>query len=172
MYRVSLKQKNKNRNSKTLIGQTWILNKYIFLILKIFSHYNVFFLTPFDDIDLACMGPPFLDAAILACTIVLTLIFLSLSSWKFRDNPSKTYTVRNFCRNFPKHVTRVLFSYSFVKLRWNFRKFSYFLVNLRSNFLIFSYKLLNILILISGNSETCNRNNLTFWVTEVLCSYM
>ena len=24
----------------------------------------------------------------------------------------------------------------------------------------------------AGNSETCNRNNFTFWVTEVLCIYM
>ena len=32
--------------------------------------------------------------------------------------------------------------------------------------------MLNILILVSGNSETCNGDNVTFWVTEVLCSYM
>ena len=32
--------------------------------------------------------------------------------------------------------------------------------------------MLNILILVSGNSETCNRSNFTFCVTEVLCSYM
>ena len=30
----------------------------------------------------------------------------------------------------------------------------------------------NILILVSRNSKTCNRNNLTFWLTEVLCSYI
>ena len=30
----------------------------------------------------------------------------------------------------------------------------------------------NILILVSRNCETCNRNNCSFWVTEVLCSYM
>ena len=53
------------------------------------------------------------------------------------------YTVRNF----PKHVTGVLFSYNFVKLRLKFRKFSYFLVNLRKNFLISSWKMLNIPIL-------------------------
>ena len=73
--------------------------------------------------------------------------------------------------NFTFWTTKVLFTYSFVKLGYNFRKFSYFLVNLRNNFLIFSYKVLKILILVSGNSETCNRNNFTFWVTEVLCSY-
>ena len=32
--------------------------------------------------------------------------------------------------------------------------------------------MLNILILISGNSETCNRDTFTFWVSEILCSYM
>ena len=32
--------------------------------------------------------------------------------------------------------------------------------------------MLNILILVSGNSETCNKDNFTFWVTEILCSYM
>ena len=69
-------------------------------------------------------------------------------------------------------MTEVLFSYSFVKLRQNFRKLSYFLVNLRKNFLIFSYKVLNFLIFVSRNSETCNRNDLRFWVTEVSCSYM
>ena len=26
-------------------------------------------------------------------------------------------------------------------------------------------------MLVSVNSETCNRNDSTFWVTEVLCSY-
>ena len=92
--------------------------------------------------------------------------------WKKLPFYNMNYTFRNFYRNFPKHVTVVLFSYSFVKLRWNFKKFSYFLVNLRNNFLIFSYKVLNILILVSGNSATYKRNNLTFWVTGVLCSYM
>ena len=50
-----------------------------------------------------------------------------------------------------------------------FRKISenlVILVNLRNNFLIFNHKVLNILILVSGNSETCNMNNFTFWVTE------
>ena len=61
------------------------------------------------------------------------------------------YTVRNFYRNFSKLVTGFLFSYNFVKLRYNFIKFSYFLVNLRNNFLIFSRKVLNIPILVSGN---------------------
>ena len=32
--------------------------------------------------------------------------------------------------------------------------------------------MVNILILASGNSEICNINNLTFWATEILCSYM
>ena len=38
--------------------------------------------------------------------------------------------------------------------------------------LIFSYKVFNMLILVSGNCETCNRINVRFWVTKVLCSYM
>ena len=84
----------------------------------------------------------------------------------------RLYTVRNFYRNFTIHMTGFLCGYSFVKLRWNLRKFSYFLVNLRKKFLIFSNKMLNILILVSRISETCNRNNLTFWVNEVLCNYM
>ena len=42
-------------------------------------------------------------------------------------------------------------------------------VNLRNNFLIFSDKMLNILIFVCGISETCKRNNCTFWVIEV-CS--
>ena len=64
-----------------------------------------------------------------------------------------SYIVGNFYHNFPKHVTGVLFNYSFVKLRWNSRKFSYFLVKLRKHFLTFSYKILNILIHVFGNSE-------------------
>ena len=32
--------------------------------------------------------------------------------------------------------------------------------------------MLNILRLVSGNSETCKRNNYVYWVTEVLCNYM
>ena len=78
------------------------------------------------------------------------------TSYKVLFNQSNN-TVRNFYHNFPKHVTGILFSYSFVKL---------ILVNLINNFLIYSYKVLNILILVSGNSKTCNRNNFTFWVTE------
>ena len=31
--------------------------------------------------------------------------------------------------------------------------------------------MLNIQILVSGDSETCNRNNFTFCVTQFLCSY-
>ena len=52
------------------------------------------------------------------------------------------YTVRNFYRDLPKHVTGVIFSYSFVKLGQNLRKFSYFLVNLRGfdNFDIFVFE--------------------------------
>ena len=69
----------------------------------------------------------------------------------------KQYTVRNFYRNFPKHVIRVLFSY--------------FLINVKNNFLIFTYKV-NILILVAGNSETYNRNNFMFRVTKILCIYM
>ena len=47
------------------------------------------------------------------------------------------YTVRNFYRNFPKREIGVLLNYSFVKLRYNYRKFSYFLVNLKWQFLDF-----------------------------------
>ena len=39
--------------------------------------------------------------------------------------------------------------------------------NIMDNFRKFSYKMLNIPILFSRNSKTCNRNNFTFWVTEV-----
>ena len=61
---------------------------------------------------------------------------------------SFTYTVKNFHRNFSKHVTGVLFSHRFVKLRYNSRKFNYFLINFKKQFLY--YQLLSV-----EYSDTC-----------------
>ena len=52
------------------------------------------------------------------------------------------------------HVVRLIYG-----IHINLRKFSYSLVNLRNNVLTFSHKLLNILMVVSENSETCNRKN-------------
>ena len=57
-----------------------------------------------------------------------------LQDGKVIESTINKYSVRNFYHYFPKHVTGVLFSYSFVKLRWNFINFSYFLVNLKTIF--------------------------------------
>ena len=44
-----------------------------------------------------------------------------LEIYYFKETFFFKYTVGNFYHNFPKDVTGVLFSYSFVKLKWNFR---------------------------------------------------
>ena len=54
------------------------------------------------------------------------------------------FAVRNFYRSIPKLVTEVLYSYNFLKLGSNLRKFSYFLVNLKNNFLIFNSKVFHV----------------------------
>ena len=44
------------------------------------------------------------------------IITIILNNFQLVDT-SHLYTIGNFYRNFPKHLTEVLFSYSFVKLR-------------------------------------------------------
>ena len=46
--------------------------------------------------------------------------------------------------NYPKHVTEVLFSYSFVKLKYNFRKFSYISVKILLQFRNFMINFIKI----------------------------
>ena len=61
------------------IEQIYFLDpKYFYSLQCGSTSMAAFFLTPFDEIDLACTCPPFLAGTIPAYTIVFTLIFLSL----------------------------------------------------------------------------------------------
>ena len=62
-------------------------------------------------------------------------------------------------------------------IQYNFRKVKIEFQKIQLLFSKFKKQIINFLatkfqILVSGNSETCSRNNFTFQVTEVLCSYM